>query len=45
MFNKLNLFASGFCASTCMYCFAQGNIFYGMLNLALTLLNLIVVLK
>ena len=40
-----NMFVSGFCASTCMYCFAQGNTFWGMLNLALAFLNLIVVLK
>lgn len=37
-----NIFVSGFCASTCMYCFAQGNTFCGMLNLALAFLNLTV---
>ena len=37
-----NMFVSGFCASTCMYSFAQGNTSIGMLNLALALLNLTV---
>ena len=45
MFNRLNLFASGFCASTCMYCFAQGNTSIGMLNLSLALLNLTIALR
>ena len=35
-----NIFVSGFCASTCMYCFAQGNTLSGVLNLALAFLNL-----
>lgn len=39
-----NMFVSGFCASTCMYSFAQGKTFFGMLNLALALLNLTVAL-
>ena len=39
-----NMFVSGFCASTCMYCFAQGKTSIGMLNLTLALLNLTVAL-
>ena len=39
-----NMFVSGFCASTCMYSFAQGKTFVGMLNLALALLNLTIAL-
>ena len=40
-----NMFVSGFCASNCMYGFIQGNTLVGMLNLALTLLNLTVALR
>ena len=40
-----NMFVSGFCASTCMYCFAQGSISLGVLNLSLALLSLTVALK
>ena len=40
-----NMFVSGFCAATCMYCFTQGSTFVGVLNLALALLNLTIALK
>ena len=40
-----NMFVSGFCASNCMYGFAQGNTLGGMLNLSLALLNLTIALK
>ena len=40
-----NMFVSGFCAATCMYCFAQGNTSIGMLNLSLALLNLTIALR
>ena len=40
-----NIFASGFCASACMYCFAEGSISMGIFNLALALLSLTVALK
>ena len=40
-----NMFVSGFCASNCMYCFAEGSIVIGVLNLLLALLNLTIALK
>ena len=40
-----SMFVSGFCASTCMYCFTEGRIEIGVLNLLLALLNLTVALK
>ena len=40
-----NMFVSGFCASTCMHYFAQGNTSIGILNLTLAFLNLIIALK
>ena len=40
-----NMFVSGFCASTCIHYFAQGNTLGGMLSLSLALLNLTIALK
>ena len=40
-----NMFVSGFCASTCIHYFAQGNTSIGILNLTLALLNLTIALK
>ena len=40
-----NIFVSGFCASACIYSFAEGSVLIGVLNLLLALLNLTAALK